>query len=458
MDPSSDMARRAKLEPGEGLGSLDREDPVDGPGGRGPGPESGPLNTRTEVGSECLMKTQQRQDRRPAMSQAKHTPVWRLGRWPVLMHRYGLGRLLGDQYVIVLHRGRRTGRLYETAVMTLRRDPETDEVTVVAGHRNADWYRNIRAAAPAAVFLGNRRYHPHPRFLDVDEVAEALSWSRANRPRNAWMQAMFFHWPWSADAEQLHALANSLGGVAFEPVSLEGTAPSDAGPVGRMLRRIGLAGPVEYAFQVLHGLLHPHLLTSGATPAEEEMPLPGDDLVPDATLVRTRAHTIDAPPAFVWSWIRWLGGGRGGWPGWYPFTRPHDPSPTNLPLRTQDLRVGDTLLEVQGPESRARWQVVAVEPRAHLVLHSCRTLDTGAEVTRTGKRWADISWSFVLHPEHDGRTRLLARTRTRVSPAWYWWLMRPLAAGDTVMQRELLAAIAHRAERDSARARPSAGW
>lgn len=39
MVPSSDMARRAKLERGEGLGSLDRETHLDEPGGRGAGPE-----------------------------------------------------------------------------------------------------------------------------------------------------------------------------------------------------------------------------------------------------------------------------------------------------------------------------------------------------------------------------------------------------------------------------------
>ena len=361
------------------------------------------------------MKTRHQQARRRAASRTRRTPAWWLGRWPVLVRRYGLGRLLGDQYAIVVHRGRRTGHLYETAVMTLRRNPQTGEVTLVAGRRTVDWYRNISANAPAAVFVGNRRYAPHPRFLGVDEVADALNWSRANRTRNARIQAMFFHWPWPADSEQLHALASTLGGVAFRPTTPPTAATSDAGPVTRTLRRTGLAGPVEYAFQVLHGLRHPHLLKSGATSAEEQMPLPGDDVVPDAMLIRTRAHTIDAPPEHVWSWVAWLGGGKGGWPGWYPFARPHDPSPTELGPDADEVRPGDVLLEVQGPESAARWRVLTVEARAHLVLHSCRTLDSGDEVARrTGKRWADISWSFVLLPNEDGKTRLVARTRSRV--------------------------------------------
>ncbi len=154
-----------------------------------------------------------------------HGPTWWLGRWPVLLHRWRLGRLLGEQYVIVVHRGRRTGQVYETGVMVLRKDAATAEVTVVAGSRHADWFRNIETESPVAVFLGGTRYDPHPRFLDTDEIAASLSWSRSHRRRNARVQAWFFHWPWPANAEQLHDFAAALGGVAFRPVSV---APADA--------------------------------------------------------------------------------------------------------------------------------------------------------------------------------------------------------------------------------------
>lgn len=394
----------------------------------------------------------------------RHTPTWWLSRWPVMLHRSRLDRLLGHQYAIIVHRGRRTGRTYETAVMVLRHDPHTGEVTV-AGSRQADWLRNVRRAAPVAVFVGGQPYSRNLRFLDTDETAAALAWSRAHQRRNARVQAWFFHWPWPADRRQLHRLAGSLGGVAFGPAEVPGPSArgaqsagvpraggrpgrkSDVGRIGQALRRSGIAGPLEYAFQVLHGLGHPHLLSSGATPKEAVMPLPGDSLVPDATFVRTRAHTVDAPASQVWAWVARLGAGRVGWPGWYPFERPHDPSPWVLDPRTPAAELGDVLLEVEGPESSACWHVVAIEPRSHLVLHSCRTLDTGTDVERVpGKRWADISWSFVLLAQGPGRTRLLVRTRSAISPPWYALLMRPVGLGDTVMQRELLAAIARRAE------------
>ncbi len=78
---------------------------------------------------------------------------------------------------------------------------------------------------------------------------------------------------------------------------------SDVGRLGQLLRRLGLAGPIEYAFQLFHGLCHPHLLRSGATAEERRMALVGDEVVPDATWVHTRAHTVQAPPERIWPWL-----------------------------------------------------------------------------------------------------------------------------------------------------------
>ncbi|HKX67715.1 MAG TPA: SRPBCC family protein, partial [Intrasporangium sp.] len=54
------------------------------------------------------------------------------------------------------------------------------------------------------------------------------------------------------------------------------------------------------------------LLHWGATHAELQEVLPGDELISDARRVATRAITIDAPPDAVWPWVAQLGQGRGG--------------------------------------------------------------------------------------------------------------------------------------------------
>ncbi|MBF6241180.1 hypothetical protein IU474_29465 [Nocardia otitidiscaviarum] len=50
----------------------------------------------------------------------------------------------------------------------------------------------------------------------------------------------------------------------------------------------------------------------GATAAEVERALPGDDLAPRADVVATRAIRIAAPPAVVWPWLVQMGPGRVG--------------------------------------------------------------------------------------------------------------------------------------------------
>jgi hypothetical protein len=53
-------------------------------------------------------------------------------------------------------------------------------------------------------------------------------------------------------------------------------------------------------------------LTWGATPDEVAMNLPGDELLPGAELVTTRAIGISAPAAGIWPWLVQMGSGRGG--------------------------------------------------------------------------------------------------------------------------------------------------
>ena len=59
-------------------------------------------------------------------------------------------------------------------------------------------------------------------------------------------------------------------------------------------------------------LYRPWHLRWGATDEEVHGPMPGDELVPTASLNATRAITIDAPPELVWPWIVQMGYRRAG--------------------------------------------------------------------------------------------------------------------------------------------------
>jgi len=65
-------------------------------------------------------------------------------------------------------------------------------------------------------------------------------------------------------------------------------------------------GPIAYP------LLRRGCLTWGTRGDEATRKLPGDELLPDAGLVSTRAITVDARPDAVWPWLVQMGSGRGG--------------------------------------------------------------------------------------------------------------------------------------------------
>ena len=79
---------------------------------------------------------------------------------------------------------------------------------------------------------------------------------------------------------------------------------------------------------------------------DDSLPLPGDDLVPGATIVETHQARIDAPAAEVWPWLVQMGYGRGGFYSFDLLERLAGVGITNarrIESRWQDLAVGDRM-------------------------------------------------------------------------------------------------------------------
>ena len=72
-------------------------------------------------------------------------------------------------------------------------------------------------------------------------------------------------------------------------------------------------GSIAVAAMLYRLLLRRPILNWGATDAEANARLPGDELLEEADGVATRAITIDAPASAVWPWIAQMGPApRGG--------------------------------------------------------------------------------------------------------------------------------------------------
>ena len=196
------------------------------------------------------------------------------------------------------------------------------------------------------------------------------------------------------------------------------------------LKRRGVAlGSVAVAAMLYRLLLRRPILNWGATDAEANARLPGDELLENADGVATRAITIDAPAAAVWPWIAQIGPSpRGG-----AYTYDWIENLLGLDMHSadrvlpdyQDPQVGDTL-----GYGKNRMRFERVEPQ--------RVLATRSE----DGNWV---WTFVLD-EQDGRNRLISRNRFRLPTLTAKIGMVPMEPASLVMERKMLRGIKRRAE------------
>jgi deazaflavin-dependent oxidoreductase (nitroreductase family) len=101
----------------------------------------------------------------------------------VFLYRCRLGFLLGHRFLLLVHRGRRTARRYETVLEVVHRDRDTGELIVVSGFGpRASWFRNVTAGNAVEIRVGRTCFVPAYRLLDPDEAAATLAdYERRNR-------------------------------------------------------------------------------------------------------------------------------------------------------------------------------------------------------------------------------------------------------------------------------------
>jgi hypothetical protein len=181
-------------------------------------------------------------------------------------------------------------------------------------------------------------------------------------------------------------------------------------------------------------LLRRWTYTWGATEAEVQRALPGDELIARTPADATHAATIDAPPEEVWPWIAQMGDERGGF---YSYTFIE-----NL-LMGEDLyhNANDILPQFQNPQ-----------PGDGMVMGNLRvhSLESGkwllaAQTSEKG----DYDWVWLWHVEPVGtnQTRLLVRMAMRLSLGPSNPVLTTLTdLGSFVMERRMFAGLQVRAE------------
>ena len=191
------------------------------------------------------------------------------------------------------------------------------------------------------------------------------------------------------------------------------------------------AGMVVLAIYLF--VIRPWHLRWGATDAEVERAMPGDDEIKNPTHVTTRAVTIRTRPDEIWPWLVQMGYQRGGMYSYDGIDRLLGildcPSADRILPEFQHLEVGDVIPMGSGPS----WPVKAIEPNRSLVLV---IRELGMEYT----------WSWGLYELDDEHTRLVLRIRTRLTKPLLIPLLHISDPGAFLMTRKHLLGVKQRAE------------
>jgi deazaflavin-dependent oxidoreductase (nitroreductase family) len=97
--------------------------------------------------------------------------------------RWMLQALSPATVIVLVHRGRKSGRLYKTPVEILMDDPELDEFIVSPmWGRDSDWYRNVLAGGLVEVHVRGEERRVEWRELDDASRQAAINAYRAAHP------------------------------------------------------------------------------------------------------------------------------------------------------------------------------------------------------------------------------------------------------------------------------------
>ena len=197
---------------------------------------------------------------------------------------------------------------------------------------------------------------------------------------------------------------------------------------------LGGAVVVAAAASVYLKFTRERVLNWGATEEEIAREMPGDDILPEASLQTTRVVTIEAGPEDIWPWLVQMGPRPRA--GAYTYDWVERLLGIDIENRDeilpehQHLEVDEFLgLNEKGQGLKVRM----IEPEKHLVVQWIPQQNT---------------WTFALYPQPDGTTRFVSRNRLKGSgPLFRAGMVGFMEPGSLVMERKMLLTIKRLAER-----------
>ena len=150
-----------------------------------------------------------------------------LFRAPRVIYAAHAGPLLGHRFLLLRHRGRRTGNPHATVLEVLSWDQASHEAIVISGFgRRAQWLRNVLAAGTAEVEIARERWPATVRPLGLAEGAAVLAdYEGRNRFAQRLLRRLLSRLAggrYDGTEEARRAVAERLPLVAFTPARSPG--------------------------------------------------------------------------------------------------------------------------------------------------------------------------------------------------------------------------------------------
>lgn len=102
-------------------------------------------------------------------------------RGPIALYRARLGFVFGNRFLMLEHRGRRSGKTRRTVLEVVASRPGAVYVAAAWGAR-AQWLRNVEADPEVVVHLGARRFDSTGRVVDEMRARSVLAEYAAKHP------------------------------------------------------------------------------------------------------------------------------------------------------------------------------------------------------------------------------------------------------------------------------------
>jgi deazaflavin-dependent oxidoreductase (nitroreductase family) len=139
-------------------------------------------------------------------------------RLPIYLYRLHLGWLLGHRFLLLVHRGRKTGLVHQTMLEVVLYDTTIQESVVVSvWGEDADWYRNLQKCPAIEIRTGRESYAPLQQFLSPEEANAALASYERRHPWAARILGLLLGYPLGGPEVARRAFAESVRLVAFRP-------------------------------------------------------------------------------------------------------------------------------------------------------------------------------------------------------------------------------------------------